>query len=72
MKVITQVSFAPGAKGMRISYATMEINDAELITNTGVIGSHLADEQESQLAQNLIAAIKDRIDQEGEVITNDN
>lgn len=64
MKIITQISFAPSQKGIRLSYAVTEVDDAGMITSTGKVASHTADETEAELARSLMAAVKARLDEE--------
>ena len=66
MKIITQISFTPSRTGIRLSYATTEIDDAGMIISTGKIDSHAADENEAELARSLMAAVKARLDKEEE------
>ena len=64
MKIITQISFAPSQTGIRLSYATTEIDDAGMIISTGEIGSHTADDTEAELVRSLMAAVKARPDKQ--------
>lgn len=64
MKIITQISFAPSRTGIRLSYATTEIDDAGMIISTGKIDSHTADDTEAELARSLMAAVKARLDKQ--------
>lgn len=66
MKIITQISFSPSRTGIRLSYATTEIDDAGMIISTGKIDSHTADDTEAELARSLMAAVKARLDKEEE------
>lgn len=66
MKIITQISFAPSRTGIRLSYATTEIDDAGMIASTGKVTSHTADDTEAELARSLMAAVKARLDKEEE------
>lgn len=62
MKIITQLSFAPSRAGIRLSYATTEVDEAGMIVSTGQVASHTADDAEAELARSLMAAVKARLD----------
>lgn len=64
MKIITQISFAPSRTGIRLSYATTEVDEAGMIVSTGQVASHTADDTEAELARSLMAAVKARLDKE--------
>ncbi len=66
MKIITQISFAPSRTGIRLSYATTEVDEAGMIVSTGQVASHTADDTEAELARSLMAAVKARLDKEEE------
>lgn len=63
MEIVTQVSFMPSRSGIRISYSMTEVDDTGIIISTGTVRSHIADDQEAQIAKSLIAAIKNHIEE---------
>ena len=64
MKIITQISFAPSRTGIRLSYATNEIDDAGMIIPTRKIDPHTPDDTQAELARSLMAAVKARLDKQ--------
>lgn len=68
MKVVTQITIAaPNTRGTRINYAITEIDENGIIVNSGIIDSCIAEGQMLELVNNLIAAVKQKVDEEGNV-----